>query len=69
MFSRASEKDCDDGRGHQQKEDTGASGYGTVTQVSLTAVNEGITSRALKAALDRDTLKILWKNKRHQTFS
>lgn len=58
MFSRASEKDCDDGRGYQQEQDTGTSGYGTVTQVLFTAFCGACAFSTEKAVLGHDTLKM-----------
>lgn len=57
VFSRISEKDCNDG-GYQQEENTGSSGYGAVTQVPLTAFYGADTVDTVFAALDDDTCKI-----------
>lgn len=63
IFSRASEKHCEDGRGHQHEEDTGTAGYGTVAQIPRTAVDEGACT-AEAAGLGRDTFNVPQQNQR-----
>lgn len=56
MFLRVSQKDCHDGRGQQQEDDTGTCGYGTIAKVPLTALN-GFHARITDTAVfECDTL-------------
>lgn len=62
LNSSCSENECEDGWGHQQEDGTGTSGYGTVTQVALTASHGTNTCYTGLAALGNHV--ITWKTQR-----